>query len=65
MPRGTRLALEYLKAEARLRRHGVRRTVLVMGSTLTTQRHPCYAVARDLGRLVAVAFEAGGACRSA
>jgi hypothetical protein len=33
MSRGARLKLEYLKAEERLRAHGVRRTILVMGST--------------------------------
>jgi hypothetical protein len=36
----------------RLRRHGVRRTILVMGSTRASRRHPYYAVAREFGRLV-------------
>ena len=52
-PRGARLRAEYLKAEARLRRHGVRGTILVMGSTRAARRHPYYAVAREFGRLVA------------
>lgn len=51
--RGTRLKREYLRAETQLRRHGVRRTILVMGSTRVSRRHPYYAVARDFGRLVA------------
>ena len=51
--RAERLRAEYLGAEARLRRHGVRRTILVMGSTRASRRHPCYAVAREFGRLVA------------
>jgi uncharacterized protein (TIGR00730 family) len=51
--RSARLRAEYLDAEARLRRHGVRRTILVMGSTRAGPRHPYYAVAREFGRLVA------------
>ena len=50
--RSARLAGEYLKVESRLRRHGVRRTILVMGSTRASRRDPCYAVAREFGRLV-------------
>jgi len=49
-----RLRAEYLKAELRLRRYGVRGTILVMGSTRATRGHPYYAVAREFGRLVAV-----------
>lgn len=51
--RGARLRAEYLKAELRLRRHAVRRTILVMGSTRLSRRHPYYAVAREFGRRVA------------
>jgi uncharacterized protein (TIGR00730 family) len=51
--RSARLRAEYLRAEARLRRHGVGRTILVMGSTRAARRHPYYAVAREFGRLVA------------
>jgi uncharacterized protein (TIGR00730 family) len=51
--RGARLKREYFNAEQRLRRHGVRRTILVMGSTRASRRHPYYAVAREFGRLVA------------
>jgi uncharacterized protein (TIGR00730 family) len=50
--RGVRLQLEYLKAEAQLRKHGVRHTVLVMGSTRIARTNPYYAVAREFGRLV-------------
>jgi uncharacterized protein (TIGR00730 family) len=42
-----RLRAEYLEAELRLRAHGVRSTVLVMGSTRASRRHPYYAVARE------------------
>ena len=52
MSRGARLSLEYFKAEQRLRAHGVRRTILVMGSTRASRRNPWYAVAREFGRLV-------------
>jgi uncharacterized protein (TIGR00730 family) len=50
--RSARLREEYLKAEKRLRAHGVRRTVLVMGSTRAARRDPYYAVAREFGALV-------------
>ena len=50
--RGARLQLEYLRAETQLRSHGVRRTVLVMGSTRAKRDSPYYAVAREFGRLV-------------
>jgi uncharacterized protein (TIGR00730 family) len=50
--RGERLRAEYLRAELGLRAHGVRGTVLVMGSTRATRKHPFYAVARELGRIV-------------
>ena len=53
VPRGVRLHAEYLKAELRLQQYGVRRTVLVMGSTRASRRHPQYAVAREFGALVA------------
>ena len=52
-PRAERLAREYLKAESRLRAHGVRHTILVMGSTRSGPRDPYCAVAREFGRLVA------------
>jgi uncharacterized protein (TIGR00730 family) len=52
MSRGARLGLEYFKAEQRLRAHGVRRTILVMGSTRASRRNPWYALAREFGRLV-------------
>ena len=48
-----RLRAEYLEAELRLRAHGVRSTILVMGSTRASRRHPYYAVAREFGRIVA------------
>jgi uncharacterized protein (TIGR00730 family) len=51
--RGERLRAEYLRAELRLRRYGVRRTILVMGSTRASRRHPYYAVAREFGAMVA------------
>jgi hypothetical protein len=50
--RALRLQREYLEAEGRLRRHGVRRTVLVMGSTRLSRKSPYYAVARELGHIV-------------
>ncbi|HET7198802.1 MAG TPA: TIGR00730 family Rossman fold protein [Burkholderiales bacterium] len=56
--RGVRLELEYLKAERRLEAHDVRHTILVLGSTRIGSRPAArtrgyYAVARELGRLVA------------
>jgi hypothetical protein len=50
--RGPRLQLEYLRAELLLRAHGVRHTVLVLGSTLASRRDPYYAIAREFGRIV-------------
>jgi uncharacterized protein (TIGR00730 family) len=50
--RSVRLRTEYLRAERRLRAHGVRRTVLVMGSTRASRSHRYYALAREFGRLV-------------
>ena len=50
--RGVRLQLEYQKAEALLHRHGIRHTILVMGSTRVSRRSPYYQVAREFGRLV-------------
>jgi hypothetical protein len=63
-PRGPRLKREYERAEARLRQHGVRRTILVMGSTRAGRGSPYYAVAREFGRKLAgapgVALMTGG-----
>lgn len=50
--RGVRLHAEYLAAEMRLRSHHVHQTILVMGSTRASRRHPYYRVAREFGRLV-------------
>jgi len=50
--RGTRLGREYLRAELRLRKHRIGSTILVMGSTRASRRHPFYAVAREFGRIV-------------
>ena len=50
--RGARLEREYLEAERILRRHGVRETILVMGSTRAARTGPWYRVAREFGRLV-------------
>ena len=50
--RGLRLLREYERAEARLRSHGVRQTILVMGSTRASRRHAHYAVAREFGGIV-------------
>jgi len=62
--RGVRLELEYLKAEALLREHRVRQTILVMGSTRASRDDPYYRVAREFGRLVGrsrgVALMTGG-----
>ncbi len=51
--RSARLAREYFKAEQRMREHGVRRTILVLGSTAVSRRNPYYAVAREFGARVA------------
>jgi len=62
--RGVRLQLEYQKAEALLRKQGVRYTILVMGSTRVSRKNPYYAVAREFGRIVGrvphVAIMTGG-----
>jgi uncharacterized protein (TIGR00730 family) len=50
--RGVRLQLEYLKAELLLRKHGVRHTILVMGSTRVPRSDRYYRIARELGRIV-------------
>jgi uncharacterized protein (TIGR00730 family) len=50
--RGVRLELEYLKAESLLRKHGVRHTVLVMGSTRAARRDSYYRIAREFGHIV-------------
>ena len=54
--RGIRLELEYLKAERVLRAHGVRHTILMLGSTRigsrpATKKAGYYAIARQFGRL--------------
>jgi uncharacterized protein (TIGR00730 family) len=49
--RGVRLQLEYLKAETLLREHGVRHTMLVLGSTRAKRTGPWYGVAREFGRI--------------
>ena len=51
--RGERLRSEYARADAVLHRYRVRSTILVMGSTRASRRHPYYAVAREFGALVA------------
>jgi uncharacterized protein (TIGR00730 family) len=51
--RAERLAREYLKAESLLRTHGIKRTILVMGSTRTSYRDSYCAMAREFGRMVA------------
>lgn len=51
--RSARLSKEYLRVESRMRRRGVRRTILVMGSTRASRRDPFYGVAREFGALVA------------
>jgi uncharacterized protein (TIGR00730 family) len=50
--RGVRLQLEYQKAETLLRAHGVRHTILVMGSTRASRRSSYYRIARELGAIV-------------
>ena len=57
--RGVRLELEYLKAESLLRKHKVRHTILVMGSTRAQRSDPYYRVAREFGRIVGRARHAG------
>jgi len=50
--RGERLRREYRAVESVLRRRGVRRTILVMGSTRASRRNPYYALAREFGHRV-------------
>ena len=50
--RGLRLQREYLRAERLLKKHRVRHTILVMGSTRVGEGDPMYAVAREFGRIV-------------
>jgi uncharacterized protein (TIGR00730 family) len=50
--RGARLKFEYLEAEALLREHRVRHTILVMGSTRASRTDRYYRIAREFGRLV-------------
>ena len=57
--RGVRLELEYLKAESLLRKHNVRHTILVMGSTRAPRSDPYYRAAREFGRIVGRARHAG------
>jgi uncharacterized protein (TIGR00730 family) len=65
--RGIRLQVEYLKAERLLEAHGVRHTILMLGSTRigsrpAAKRGGYYATAREFGRLVGRAGrESGGA----
>jgi uncharacterized protein (TIGR00730 family) len=56
--RGVRLQLEYLEVELELKKHGIRHTVCVFGSTRTPAAHRHYEAARRFGALVA---RAGGA----
>ena len=62
--RGIRLELEYLKAERLLEAHGVRHTILVLGSTRIGSRPATkagyYGAAREFGRLVARAGKRRG-----
>jgi uncharacterized protein (TIGR00730 family) len=61
--RGVRLELEYLKAERLLKAHGVRHTILVLGSTRVRPQSALgkyYGVARELGRQVARAGKRHG-----
>jgi uncharacterized protein (TIGR00730 family) len=63
--RGIRLQLEYLKAERVLQAHGVRHTILVLGSTRVRLRSEkglaaCYDTAREFGRLVGRAGKGRG-----
>ncbi|HZQ73873.1 MAG TPA: TIGR00730 family Rossman fold protein [Burkholderiales bacterium] len=63
--RGLRLELEYTKAEMLLRRHGIRHTILVLGSTRVRERRGrlsrYYRIAREFGRIVARAGKRRGA----
>ena len=56
--RGVRLQLEYLEVELALKKHGIRHTVCVFGSTRSEQTGRCYQAALRFGALVA---GAGGA----
>jgi uncharacterized protein (TIGR00730 family) len=56
--RGVRLQLEYLEVELALKKHGIRHTVCVFGSTRTPAADRHYEEARRFGALVA---RAGGA----
>jgi len=50
--RGVRLQLDYLKAEVKMREHGVDHTIVVFGSARTPQSAPMYEEARKFGQLV-------------
>ena len=56
--RGVRLQLEYLEVELALKKHGIRHTVCVFGSTRSEQTGRYYQAAMEFGALVA---RAGGA----
>jgi uncharacterized protein (TIGR00730 family) len=56
--RGVRLQLEYLEVELALKKHGIRHTVCVFGSTRSGQAGRYYQAAMQFGALVA---RAGGA----
>jgi len=50
--RGVRLQLDYLKAEVKMREHGIDHTIVVFGSARTPEYDPNYAEARHFGQLV-------------
>jgi len=50
--RGVRLQLDYLKAEVKMREHGIDHTIVVFGSARTPENDPTYTEARHFGQLV-------------
>ena len=56
--RGSRLQLEFEKADLGMRDQGIRSTIVVFGSARTPEDHPDYITAREFGR---IASERGGA----
>ena len=50
--RGVRLQLDYLKAEVKMKEHGVHHTIVVFGSGRTPEDDPMYQEARHFGQLV-------------
>jgi hypothetical protein len=50
--RGLRLELEFVNAEAQIERHGIRHTVIVLGSARAPERSAGYRMAREFGRVV-------------